>query len=197
MSAEAGKFEWELDWIMNDPELKTFPVTLWPAALYRIYYHLCPYLPEGAYRRSLENLFRGSIIRITEMGQVADGKAMYGLKAINDTFGHDEGDFAIKKITSILLSAFRTTDIVARRGGDEFVVFTMGINKNYQKKMEEKLKRIIDKFNRKSSKPYRLSMSMGWSFRKADSDKSLDLMLKEADAMLYGKKKNKKHKPAD
>jgi len=45
-----------------------------------------------------------------------------GLKGVNDSFGHDEGDRLIKGAAEVLLSAFRSGDVVARIGGDEFAV---------------------------------------------------------------------------
>jgi len=45
-----------------------------------------------------------------------------GLKGVNDTLGHDEGDRLIKGAAEVLLSAFRSSDVVARIGGDEFAV---------------------------------------------------------------------------
>jgi len=45
-----------------------------------------------------------------------------GLKAINDEYGHPEGDRALKKTAEVLLTVFRDTDLVARLGGDEFAV---------------------------------------------------------------------------
>jgi diguanylate cyclase (GGDEF)-like protein len=46
------------------------------------------------------------------------------LKSINDTHGHPEGDFAIRQVAEILTQTFRGGDIVARIGGDEFVVLS-------------------------------------------------------------------------
>lgn len=45
-----------------------------------------------------------------------------GLKGVNDSRGHDEGDRLIKGAAEVLLSAFRSSDVVARIGGDEFAV---------------------------------------------------------------------------
>jgi diguanylate cyclase (GGDEF)-like protein len=51
---------------------------------------------------------------------------MDGLKQINDTQGHDAGSLAIQKIADIIRSSFRDCDIVARIGGDEFLVWHLG-----------------------------------------------------------------------
>jgi len=45
-----------------------------------------------------------------------------GLKYINDTYGHEEGDRALKRTADILKKTFRDSDIIARLGGDEFAV---------------------------------------------------------------------------
>src|SRR5207247_9482086 len=46
-------------------------------------------------------------------------------KQINDTFGHPEGDRALKKTAEILTRSFRESDIIARLGGDEFTVLAV------------------------------------------------------------------------
>src|ERR1700738_4044498 len=49
-------------------------------------------------------------------------------KSINDTFGHEEGDPALKELARLLQRTFRRSDIVARIGGDEFIVMLTEIN---------------------------------------------------------------------
>ena len=48
-----------------------------------------------------------------------------GMKWINDTFGHEEGDQALREIAMILNATFRGSDIIARLGGNEFVVLSI------------------------------------------------------------------------
>ncbi|MEJ2323606.1 MAG: GGDEF domain-containing protein, partial [Nitrospirota bacterium] len=48
------------------------------------------------------------------------------LKSINDVYGHHEGDNILKDVAHILKTTYRESDIVARIGGDEFVVIPVG-----------------------------------------------------------------------
>lgn len=50
-------------------------------------------------------------------------------KKINDTYGHQEGDIVLNKVAETLKSQFRSTDIIARYGGDEFIVYLSSISK--------------------------------------------------------------------
>jgi diguanylate cyclase (GGDEF)-like protein len=50
-----------------------------------------------------------------------------GLKRINDRFGHEAGDAAIREFAGVLRKSFRDSDVLSRLGGDEFVVFVTAI----------------------------------------------------------------------
>lgn len=115
-----------------------------------------------------------------------------GLKKVNDTFGHDEGDAAIKAAASVLKYTFRHVDIIARIGGDEFTVLVIDTAEDYIQVLKERLKKNIDTFNDAVSKPYQLSISLGWTNFNYQDDVTLDTLMNLADSMLYTDKRQKK-----
>ncbi len=119
---------------------------------------------------------------------------MDNLKMINDNYGHDEGDFALREIASMLKDSFRMTDIVSRFGGDEFVVFALVGQDNYENIMKRRLDEVMLRHNRLCGKPYPIEMSVGiWEFE-CGPDVNLYEILDKADERLYNEKKNKKTK---
>ncbi len=114
------------------------------------------------------------------------------LKEINDTFGHNEGDGAIKDIAMILKDIYRETDVIGRLGGDEFVVFPIGTDDETCEILVDRLLKKIDIHNRKSNKIYKLSISVGVAHYDPKKPCSLDELLKQADKIMYNHKINKK-----
>ncbi len=117
---------------------------------------------------------------------------MDNLKMINDNFGHDEGDFALREIAAILRDTFRSTDIVARFGGDEFVAFaTVGVGE-YTDIMKRRIAEITARHNTMCSKPYPIEMSVG--ICEFECGKTVDLydVLDIADENLYEEKRLRK-----
>jgi diguanylate cyclase (GGDEF)-like protein len=117
---------------------------------------------------------------------------MDGLKKINDTFGHHEGDGAIIKAAEILKKSFRQADIIARFGGDEFTIIAIDATQEDVKKLANNLQKNIQSYNRMSKKPYKLSISMGFSVFRADPEADFEKLLYEADTNLYKQKRHKK-----
>lgn len=118
---------------------------------------------------------------------------MDGLKKINDTYGHNEGDNAIKTLSTLLCQSVDANTIVSRFGGDEFVVagvFPDG--EAVARKFKKNLKRKIDAFNEISEKPYEISASIGISITKPDETTNLDELIELADSIMYSQKE--KHK---
>jgi diguanylate cyclase (GGDEF)-like protein len=112
-------------------------------------------------------------------------------KSINDRFGHETGDEALKVAVSIIRKSLRLNDFVARFGGDEFVI-VMDI---YSREMlEQAVKRIADNvenFNKDSLKPYRISFAMGYDIYDPNSKLKLDHFFNHIDMLMYNNKKSR------
>ena len=115
---------------------------------------------------------------------------MDNLKKINDTYGHDAGDEAIKLLAEIFKSVFRNNDVIGRLGGDEFGIVAPGMIIEHVPLIRKKIDETCKKESKKHKLKYTLSVSVGY----ADLEKSslLKQLMSEADAMLY-KEKRKKH----
>ena len=115
-----------------------------------------------------------------------------GLKDINDTFGHTEGDLALIETATILKECVRKSDIVARIGGDEFVLLLTAGNEGFDTpKLVDRLQKLIEKHNRKSIHRWKIFISIGFARRSPDSGQSLDDLIVQADKMMYEQKKKK------
>lgn len=118
------------------------------------------------------------------------------LKKINDSFGHNEGDLAIKAAADILRNSFRSQDIIARFGGDEFVVLAE-LGSNDQSIVDKRLRTAIAACNTESpGKTYTIDLSCGWYQYdpSKDADQPFDILLKKSDALLYAAKSERKRK---
>ncbi len=115
-----------------------------------------------------------------------------GLKTINDIYGHNEGDIAIRSTADVLRAALRETDIIARMGGDEFTAVISKVEPpNYESIYNRIEKNCIEK-NRELDKPWKLSMSIGYIFVPPEENAELAVLMKKADDMLYLEKQSKK-----
>ncbi len=117
---------------------------------------------------------------------------MDGLKPINDTFGHKEGDRALKGVTHILQLCFRDIDIIARLGGDEFALFLSNADDTNVPSFRERLKGIMAHENEIGNYPLPLSISLGICHYEYKHFDTVEKMLKAADEAMYLEKKDKK-----
>ena len=104
-----------------------------------------------------------------------------GLKIINDAFGHEKGDELLIKVAKILKDSFRSEDIVARWGGDEFTIILPKINLKDTLKI---ISRINEKLKKESTKTLPLSVAFGLS-TKEDSSQKIDELIKAAEDKMY------------
>ena len=115
---------------------------------------------------------------------------MDGLKTINDTYGHEIGDLAIKTEARVLRAVFRDSDMVGRLSGDEFGVVAPGLPAYKADVIRERFRTINEEFSREADLPFTLSISIGPIDFNAEANDLKDL-LKEADKGLYEEKKIK------
>ncbi len=116
---------------------------------------------------------------------------MDGLKGINDTYGHECGDIAIKTMSSILRQTFRNQDVLGRMGGDEFVIVAVGITEQFLPRIRERIKNAEAKWYAEEKPPFHIGISFG---AVPFDDKKFDLeqLMEDADKLLY-EEKVKKH----
>jgi diguanylate cyclase (GGDEF)-like protein/PAS domain S-box-containing protein len=113
-----------------------------------------------------------------------------GLKKINDTLGHHEGDHAIIKTAEILKDTFRTSDIIARLGGDEFVVLAAIGKEESAESLTNRLQERFSAHNLQTNRPYDLSISVGVVH--FDGESSIQEVTARADRIMYEDKRRKK-----
>ena len=115
-----------------------------------------------------------------------------GMKHINDSFGHAEGDKALIAAARILRDTFREADTVARLGGDEFAILAVNIKTESQRALIDRLHDRINTFNtRKKHKKFDLSMSLGVAEYDSGDAASLQNLISAADKRMYLEKKKK------
>jgi diguanylate cyclase (GGDEF)-like protein len=119
-------------------------------------------------------------------------------KAINDTFGHLEGDNALRDMALIIKSCVRGTDFAARYGGDEFV---LAIKSEYNiEKLMERIQQAVDNQNKRGKRPYKLEMSYGWDVFSSGSSSdpaTVENFLDHVDKLMYKNKMAKKDNTQD
>ncbi len=112
------------------------------------------------------------------------------LKMINDTYGHESGDFAIHKAAEIIRSALRNTDILARIGGDEYVAFLLN-NEDGMEKIRARIAAAFENYNELHEKPFEIDCSVGYASFIIDKTVNIEQMLSLADQSLYQEKRRK------
>lgn len=109
-------------------------------------------------------------------------------KRVNDTHGHEAGDFLLIEVAAILQSAFRSTDCVGRLGGDEFVVLMPGSTNSQAVAATEKLMLTLNETNIDiRNAAYPASASIGLALA-PDHARDTDALIRCADAAMYAAK---------
>ena len=113
------------------------------------------------------------------------------LKKINDTYGHNKGDFILVTLAEILQKTFRKSDIKARIGGDEFAVFPIDTQIGGVNSALARLKSSIDDYNSTTERQSLLSVSTGISCYSPEKPCSVNELLTRADSLMYEEKRQK------
>lgn len=116
---------------------------------------------------------------------------MDGLKLVNDNYGHDEGDFALRKLASVIKENCTGDQICARFGGDEYIVIGTGFSQEDADAFEARFTKNLEKANAEIKKPYTLSASIGTFIAHPNSEMKLFTLISQADQIMYERKKLK------
>ncbi len=114
-----------------------------------------------------------------------------GLKIVNDVLGHSEGDSVIKRFADILKSSIRQNDILARIGGDEFVIIAPNTDEDGIKTQMQRIEKKLEKDNEEND------ICINFSYGCAVEDKNFESytnLFMEADRILYVEKHKKSRK---
>lgn len=108
-------------------------------------------------------------------------------KQINDTYGHAEGDEALKIIGKLISQSIRH-EVASRVGGDEFIIAAAGTNLEPQMQaIVTRLRERLTAYNEQGEKPYRLLASIG-VYTAPLKNHTLDYFLRKADHLMYQRK---------
>lgn len=148
----------------------------------------------GAYNRaSVEAMVNKSLQEMKEGAAALVLLDLDELKVINDRFGHQQGDYVLRKLSEILMEHFDSTDVVGRVGGDEFVVFVPRVSS--EAVLRRSVQSMMDKFlviTLGENGEYQVHCSVGIALASPGRENFADLY-RNADLALYHIKRNGKN----
>jgi len=146
-------------------------------------------LTRLANRRFMEDELSG---RLSEMARYGHTIACFmvdidDFKHVNDTYGHDIGDSVICMVGNTIRSNIRSFDMIARWGGEEFVITLLNMNGETLVKCAENLRMLVARSHVTSKDgDIRVTISMGATLAYADD--TVDTLVKRADQLVYWSK---------
>ena len=137
----------------------------------------------GLYNRTY---FEEEMLRRDKMGEVGIGLIIFdldGLKLVNDSFGHEQGDDLLVRTAELIRSCFAESDLVARIGGDEIAVL---MNRTAPELIEAAMAKVYAAVEAAQLQPQRIpiSLSAGAAYR-TDVSVSMRELFREADNKMY------------
>jgi len=120
-----------------------------------------------------------------------------GLKLVNDTWGHDEGDALIKTVVGIIQGKLRRGDVLCRLGGDEFLMMFKNCSMENANRIWDRIQKKLEITNSLSEKPYTISVSYGLLEYGHSMEISVMELINMADQKMYDHKKTKRTNAID
>lgn len=133
---------------------------------------------RGFFDQVLRKIDREENLPVSIMGD------LNGLKLVNDAFGHEEGDRLLREAASLLRNACPPEGILARFGGDEFIML---LPQTDHEKAQKIVERIYDDFNRQTRHPIPVSISLGFG-TKNNPSQSISDIARIAENWMYQRK---------
>lgn len=113
-------------------------------------------------------------------------------KSVNDNYGHEMGDLALKHLAQLLLDNFRAADIVARYGGEEFVILAINMDRKETQRVFNRIRTLVSKQKiRHAGADVSMTVSIGVTTQIFDT---LEETIKRADTLLYKAKQEGRNK---
>ena len=111
-------------------------------------------------------------------------------KSINDTYGHSTGDEALIDVARVIIFSKPDKAIATRFAGDEFILLVNNTSDDEMKKIVDNIRDELKMFNETENRPYKLSLSLGYTLFNLDKD-TTDTFLKRMDDNMYVEKAQK------
>lgn len=110
-------------------------------------------------------------------------------KKVNDTYGHSAGDLVLKKVAQALSSSVRNHDIVARWGGEEFMVIAYHLTDSQARSLGDRLLKSVNSIYPSEDSSTYITLSIGMAYRH-DSNQTIPELIELADEQVYVAKHN-------
>lgn len=113
---------------------------------------------------------------------------MNGMKKINDTYGHSEGDYCIRVLSTAVKQIAFPDEICVRAGGDEFYIIGIGGYAETMNARADRFRVILQELHSKAGKDYEISASIGMVTEIIDENTNVDAVINRADKKMYEEK---------
>jgi diguanylate cyclase (GGDEF)-like protein/PAS domain S-box-containing protein len=150
-----------------------------------------------ANRRYTESFLTGKLMELEEF-TTPFGVALIDIdhfKSVNDTYGHDTGDLALQMVANSLLNAVRSSDLIGRWGGEEFLAVFSVVGQVQLQQIAERMRMLVEASSvRREEAEIRVTVSIGAVFVEKPSSK--EHLIRRADQLMYRSKSEGRNRSA-